>query len=61
MEAQTKKQLAINYNISRAVLGYYMNTHFFDELSAVGYEKKMRVLPPKVVSRFYELFGSPEK
>ncbi len=60
MQATTKKQLALDYNISRSLLGYYLNHCYFDELSAVGYDKKMRVLPPRVVQRFFELFGKPE-
>lgn len=61
MPATRKKQLAQDYGITPKVLGYFMNTQFYDELVKVGYEKKMRTLPPKVLNRFFELFGEPEK
>lgn len=60
MQAQRKKQLALDYGITPRVLRYYMNVHFYDELEKVGYTKQMRTIPPKVVIRFYELFGQPE-
>lgn len=56
-EPYTKKLLCQHYSISRKVLGNYMNEIYFDELSLVGYRKEMRVLPPKVVRKFIELYG----
>lgn len=61
MQASRKKQIALDFGISPRVLRYYLNVHFYDELSKVGYDKKMRTIPPKVLTRFYELFGEPEK
>lgn len=57
----TKKQLAIDYEMDRKLLGYYMNTHFFDELEKVGYKKNMRNLPPIVADRFIELWDPSKK
>ena len=55
----TKKSLALRYGLPAAQMRFYLNVHFVDELEAVGYSQKMRILPPKVVRRFTELFGEP--
>jgi len=60
MPYTTKKQLALDYGLNRSQLSVYMNVVFFEELKSVGYSKHMRILPPKVVAKFYELFGEPD-
>jgi len=58
-EPITKKLLSQKYGVSRKTICYYFNSHFVKELSEVGYQKEMRVLPPIVVRKFIELFGEP--
>jgi hypothetical protein len=58
-EPMTKKLLGQKYGLSPQMVKYYLNSHFIEDLEAVGYSKEMRILPPKVVRKFVELFGEP--
>lgn len=51
----------MKYSISAKVLRNYMNVDYVEELTAVGYDKKQRILPPNVVRKFIELHGQPLK
>jgi hypothetical protein len=54
-----KKQLTEKYNISLVTLNKLLNKDFYNELSILGYKKKDRLLGPKVIRRFLELYGEP--
>ena len=56
VEGYTKKILSQELKLNPSQLSFYMNTMFFDELSAVGYKIEMRILPPVVVAKFKELW-----
>lgn len=60
MATFTKQQLCRLYGISRETLRVLMNVDFLDELKAVGYKKASNILPPKVLNKFFELYGEPE-
>ena len=55
----TKKQLAYLYAISSSTLYKLLNETFYEELAKEGYTKKERILSPKVVRKFFELYGHP--
>lgn len=56
-----KYQLSQMYGISSNSLRVLMNEHYFDDLQAVGYRKNMKILPPKVIEKFKEIYGEPLK
>jgi len=55
----SKKELSNLYNISRGTLAYLLNVKYFKELQTVGYNKDHKILTPKVVKKFVELYGRP--
>ncbi len=57
--ALTKSELCNLYGISLQTLGKYMNNLFIKELQEVGYRKRMILLPPIVVRKFFDLYGKP--
>lgn len=56
----TKTILAQKYGLSYSTIKRYLNCMFYAELAEVGYRKNMRILPPAVVKRFIEIYGSPD-
>lgn len=60
-QPETKKTLAARYGITPGHLSDCLNFHYFEELQEVGYRKNMRILPPIVVRKFEELYGTPEE
>ena len=54
-----KSKLARKYNLADTQLRYLLNSLYYKELKAVGYAKSDKVLSPKVVRRFIELYGPP--
>ncbi len=59
--ACNKFQLSQMYGLSTRTLRVLMNVHYFDDLQAVGYRKNMKILPPKVIEKFKEIYGEPLK
>lgn len=57
----TKNELAVLYGVSPSTIRKYLNNIFFKDLQAVGYRKQMRVLTPKIVRLFMDLYGLPLK
>lgn len=58
-QAISKSILASKYGISVDTLGNLMNGNYFKELTEVGYEKEMKILPPIIIRKFIELYGEP--
>lgn len=56
----SKSILANKYSLSMTTIQRLLNKVYFKELSEVGYRKEMRILPPLVVKKFVELYGSPD-
>lgn len=56
---KTKAELGMLYGISRGTIQTLMNKTYFEDLKAVGYEKKNRLLSPKVVRKFIDCHGEP--
>lgn len=57
----SKAVLCEMYGFSATYLWKLLNNDYFEELSAVGYKKRQKILPPKVVEKFYELYGEPNE
>lgn len=55
----SKTILAEKYGLSYSSLQRLLNQVFFDELKEVGYTTSSKILPPKVVKKFIDLYGSP--
>lgn len=55
----TKAELAEIANISPAHLAKLMNVRYYQDLAAVGYEKKSKYLTPEIVRVFLSKFGKP--
>jgi len=55
----SKKELANLYRVSSGTLAYLLNVVFYDELQKEGYDKENKILAPKIVARFIELYGQP--
>lgn len=49
MKSITKKELAAEMNISMTTLRYYLNNKWYSKLSSLGYEKRNRILSPKII------------
>lgn len=58
-QAISKSLLAEKYGFSVLTLGRLLNDTYFTELTAVGYEKTMKILPPVVIRKFMEIYGEP--
>ncbi|MBI2258161.1 MAG: hypothetical protein HYU67_04590 [Flavobacteriia bacterium] len=55
----TKFSLRTMYGMSQSSLQKLMNDVFFEDLKEAGYQKNMKIIPPKVLKKFYDLFGEP--
>lgn len=55
----SKGQLAELYDISRETLRKLLNQRYFEELKEEGYEKNQKILSPRVVNKFKEIWGAP--
>lgn len=55
----SKAELANLYGLAPSTLRKFLNVHFFKDLKAVGYNKRMQTLTPKIVRKFIELYGEP--
>lgn len=53
----TKADLAAKYGISRETLRVLLNEKYYLQLSEVGYEKNSRLISPKVLNKFIEIYG----
>ena len=56
----SKKWLRQQYGFGTTKLCRLMNRVFFEELVQVGYKKSDQDLSPKVVRKFFELYGEPD-
>ncbi|MDX1447217.1 hypothetical protein [Lishizhenia sp.] len=54
-----KNELADLYPISQSYLRRLMNVVYYKELQEVGYNKYCITLNPKVIRKFFELYGEP--
>lgn len=54
-----KSELAELYGMHPSRLRKLMNGDFKEELELVGYKTTQQILSPKVVNRFFELYGEP--
>lgn len=61
MAVTTKTELAAEYGFSLEKLRKLMNDVFYDDLLSVGYRKHESILSPRVLSKFYELYGHPNE
>lgn len=57
----TKYDLAQAYGISSPKLRRLMNVDYYDDLLDAGYKKNDCIVPPKVVARFIQCYGSPSE
>lgn len=55
----TKQELARLYGISPDTLRKLLNKRYFEILKEVGYIKESNYINPKVVLKFYEIYGEP--
>ncbi len=55
----TKFDLSQAYGISSAKLRRLLNVDYYDDLLLAGYKKHDSILPPKVVAKFVDCYGSP--
>lgn len=55
----SKAELAELYGISSGTLANLLNVTFYEKLKAVGYSKHQKILSPKVVRKFWELYDKP--
>lgn len=54
-----KSDLAAQYGMHPKRLQKLMNGDFKEELELVGYHSRQITLSPRVVQRFYQLYGEP--
>lgn len=45
----SKKELRLTLNISKSTLSNYLNIIYYNELVALGYSKKNRLLSPNII------------
>lgn len=57
MKAKTKKQLALELEISMSKLQRLLNYVWYDELLAIGYSRTLKLLSPKMLKVIYENWG----
>lgn len=55
----TKAELAAKYNMSADALRELLNVRYYEKLKDLGYTKTCKILPPKVVREFVEIYGKP--
>ncbi len=60
-EPYKKAVLCELYKISSTKLRTLMNVVFYDELVLVGYNKNDKIVSPRVVKKFVELWGTAEE
>ena len=58
-QAINKYALSCKYGISLSSLKKLLNVEYYSQLQEVGYKKYMKILPPKVLSKFIEIHGEP--
>lgn len=46
-------------NLTQRKLGDLLNKRYYEELAPLGYVKTAHDVSPKVVRRFFELYGEP--
>ena len=60
MKAYTKTELAGLMGVSKTTLSYYLNKRWFAELSAQGYNKMQKIIPPRIIAIIREKWGDLE-
>lgn len=55
----TKSELAEMYGISRETLRRLLNIRYYERLESAGYKKTTRIIEPKVVQVFIDIYGEP--
>lgn len=55
----TKAELCEMCGFSSSTLRRYMNQMYFEDLKKVGYKTTQQILTPKILEKFFELFGEP--
>jgi transcriptional regulator with XRE-family HTH domain len=57
----TKKELAQRLNVSSATLRRYLNDKYYPKLERYDYEKRVRILTPRILNYLAEVFDISEK
>lgn len=57
----TKKELAQRLNVSPATLRRYLNNRYYPELEGFDYERRARILTPRILNYLAEVFDISEK
>ena len=55
----TKQELRQQYNMSASTLRNLLNKRYYSQLVLVGYVKADNFISPKVLLKFYEIYGKP--
>jgi transcriptional regulator with XRE-family HTH domain len=55
----TKKELRNKYNFSQKTLANLLNNRYYEQLKEEGYVKNDNYISPKVLKKFYSLYGEP--
>ncbi len=55
----TKAELANKYNMSADALRELLNVRYYETLKELGYKKTCKIIPPRVVRKFVEIYGKP--
>ena len=57
----SKQELCFKYGFSLTTLASLLNDRYFDQLEPLGYRKNDKILSPKVLAKFFDLYGEPFK
>lgn len=57
----TKKELRELYGFSKQTLATLLNKRYYTTLKQEGYVKTDNYISPKVLKKFYEIYGEPLK